>query len=249
CILTYAPDGSLIHSVLHAPGSWHDSTITEPLYNTPNGCWLISDTSFPPKNEQLMRRILAPILNNQLVSAWQAAEWGMHSLQGLFAPIKLPLPANDHQLFIDAHYGGRDIPPPRRVSAGLVGQREQLPTQLHRPGFVLLVNEYTTSSTRRSPSRLTSKQLQTPPGQQGLHPLVSQQEFLPRGDAHNLADLEMITSLICDPSVIPSLISREPREALFWFFLLMGLTSCSWIGNESSKHGLSISNIAVSLRS
>ncbi|KAH9464097.1 hypothetical protein Pst134EB_003634 [Puccinia striiformis f. sp. tritici] len=119
CILTFAPDGSLIHSVLNAPGSWHDSAIAEPLYDrllhdTPDGYRLISDTAFPRKTEQLRSRILAPvkrgdrlpqtprsyaqlkILNDQLVPARQAAEWGMHSLQGLFARIKLPLPANDH---------------------------------------------------------------------------------------------------------------------------------------------------------
>ncbi|KNE90844.1 hypothetical protein PSTG_15712 [Puccinia striiformis f. sp. tritici PST-78] len=119
CILTYAPDGALIHSVLNAPGSWHDSAIAEPLYNkllynTPEGYRVISDTAFPRKTDRLRSRILAPVkrgdrlpqtprsfarlklLNNQLVSARQAAKWGMHSLQGSFARIKLPLPANDH---------------------------------------------------------------------------------------------------------------------------------------------------------
>ncbi|POW02944.1 hypothetical protein PSHT_11895 [Puccinia striiformis] len=96
CILTYAPDGALIHSVLNAPGSWHDSAIAEPLYNkllynTPEGYRVISDTAFPRKTDRLRSRILAPVkrgdrlpqtprsfarlklLNNQLVSARQAA--------------------------------------------------------------------------------------------------------------------------------------------------------------------------------
>ena len=37
------------------------------------------------------------ILNEQLVSACQAAEWGMRAIQGSFARLKLPLPATNHQ--------------------------------------------------------------------------------------------------------------------------------------------------------
>jgi len=37
------------------------------------------------------------VFNQQLVLARQAAEWGMRSLQGSFARLKLPLLANDHQ--------------------------------------------------------------------------------------------------------------------------------------------------------
>ena len=36
------------------------------------------------------------VLNNQLVSARQAAEWGMRAIQGSFSRLKLPLPATDH---------------------------------------------------------------------------------------------------------------------------------------------------------
>ena len=36
-------------------------------------------------------------MNEQLVSARQAAEWGMRAMQGSFARLKLPLPATDHQ--------------------------------------------------------------------------------------------------------------------------------------------------------
>ncbi|KAA1080596.1 hypothetical protein PGT21_014072 [Puccinia graminis f. sp. tritici] len=119
CILAFAPDGTIMHAILNAPGSWHDSTIAEPLYDqllhhTPPGYRVISDTAFPRKSARLQSRILAPVkrgdrlptdaldfarlqlLNEQLVSARQAAEWGMRSIQGSFARLKLPLPASDH---------------------------------------------------------------------------------------------------------------------------------------------------------
>ncbi|OAV94269.1 hypothetical protein PTTG_07434 [Puccinia triticina 1-1 BBBD Race 1] len=113
-----------MYAILNAPGSWHDSAIAGPLYNklldnTPKGFQILSDTAFPRKSEQLQSRILAPakrghrlpsspgsyarlkVLNEQIVKARQAAEWGMHSLQGSFARLKLPLPASDHQFHAD----------------------------------------------------------------------------------------------------------------------------------------------------
>ena len=85
------------------------------MYDTPPGYRLINDTAFPRCTNRLDYRILAPmkrgdcvpdspwtfarqkILNEQLVSARQAAEWGMRALQGSFARLKLPLPATEHQ--------------------------------------------------------------------------------------------------------------------------------------------------------
>jgi len=118
--LTFAPDGTILHAVLNAPGSWHNLHIAEDLYSkllhdTPAGYRVISDTAFPWVTNQLDYRIVAPlkkgnrlpqlpqsyarlkVFNQQLVSARQAAEWGMRSLQGLFSRLKLPLPAKDHQ--------------------------------------------------------------------------------------------------------------------------------------------------------
>ncbi|KNE88809.1 hypothetical protein PSTG_17752 [Puccinia striiformis f. sp. tritici PST-78] len=81
----------------------------------PPGYRIISDTAFPRKSESLQSRVLAPVkrgdrlpetprtfsrmkfLNEQLVSARQAAEWGMRALQGSFARLKLPMPAADHE--------------------------------------------------------------------------------------------------------------------------------------------------------
>ena len=118
-ILTFAPDGTIIHAILNAPGSWHDSNIAERLYSklinqTPPGYRVISDTAFPRCTNRLNYRILAPmkkgdllpkcpvtfawlkLLNEQLVSARQAAEWGMRAVHGSFSRLKLPLPATDH---------------------------------------------------------------------------------------------------------------------------------------------------------
>jgi hypothetical protein len=124
CIVAFAPDGTIMYAILNAPGSWHDAAIAEPLYhvlidNTPPGYRILSDTAFPRKSEMIENRILAPakkgdrlpstprsfsrlkLLNEQVVSARQAAEWGMNSLQGSFARLKLPLPASNHQFRFD----------------------------------------------------------------------------------------------------------------------------------------------------
>ena len=118
-IITFAPDGCILHAVLNAPGSWHDSNIADWLYlkllnDTPVGYQIISDTAFPRRTNRLENRILAPmkkgdwlpssprsylrlkLLNEQLVSARQAAKWGMRSIQGSFGRLKLPLPATNH---------------------------------------------------------------------------------------------------------------------------------------------------------
>ncbi|KAI7943600.1 hypothetical protein MJO28_011128 [Puccinia striiformis f. sp. tritici] len=124
CVLAFAPDGTIMYAILNAPGSWHDAIIAEPLYeqllhHTPPGYRIISDTAFPCKGERLQSRIIAPakrgdrlpqdaqsfarlkMLNDELVSARQAAEWGMRSIQGSFGRLKLPLPASDHQYRAD----------------------------------------------------------------------------------------------------------------------------------------------------
>jgi hypothetical protein len=108
CIFVFAPDGTIIYAILNAPGSWQDLAIAAPLYeellnNTPEGYRILCDTAFPQKTESLQNRILAPVkrgdrlpetprsfsrlklLNDQVVSARQAAEWGMHSIQGSFS--------------------------------------------------------------------------------------------------------------------------------------------------------------------
>jgi hypothetical protein len=85
------------------------------LNDTPPGFRCLADTAFPRCTNRLDYRILAPkkkgdrlptdptefarlkVLNEQVVSARQAAEWGMRSLQGSFSRLKLPLLASDHK--------------------------------------------------------------------------------------------------------------------------------------------------------
>ncbi|OAV94232.1 hypothetical protein PTTG_27076 [Puccinia triticina 1-1 BBBD Race 1] len=72
-------------------------------------------TAFPQRTNRLKYRILAPmkqgdqlptstssfaqlkLLNEEVVSARQAAEWGMRSVKSSFARLKLPSPASDHK--------------------------------------------------------------------------------------------------------------------------------------------------------
>jgi hypothetical protein len=103
-IFVFAPDGSIIHATINAPGSWHDAAVAhvlfaKPLTEIPPGYWIIGDTAFPTSQE-LQGRIHTPpkaSFNDypsdpiecskflrfceQLVSARQAAEWGMRCLQ------------------------------------------------------------------------------------------------------------------------------------------------------------------------
>ncbi|KAH0608266.1 uncharacterized protein H6S33_002318 [Morchella sextelata] len=117
-IFVFAPDGTIIHATINAPGSWHDAAVSRDLFaqlllDTPAGYWIIGDTAFPTSKE-LKDRIKTPPktsfnaypsdidecrrfiqFNEQLVSARQAAEWGMRCLQGSFGRLKLPMPAED----------------------------------------------------------------------------------------------------------------------------------------------------------
>ena len=117
-IFVFAPDGTIIHATINTPGSWHDAVVSRDLFEallhrTPPAYWLIGDTAFPTSKE-LAGRIKTPpkmnfsgypsdpdecrrfiLFNEQLVSARQAAEWGMRCLQGSFGRLKLPMPADD----------------------------------------------------------------------------------------------------------------------------------------------------------
>jgi hypothetical protein len=118
-LFVFAPDGTIIFCTLNSPGSWHDAAIARDLFNhlmskASDGYYLIRDTAFPtarelsglirtppkrnfmhyPDDAAACRRFIA--FNKQLVSARQAAEWGMSCLQGSFGRLKLPLPAEDN---------------------------------------------------------------------------------------------------------------------------------------------------------
>ncbi|GLE03372.1 hypothetical protein PINS_up012262 [Pythium insidiosum] len=126
CVFAFAPNGRIIFASLNAPGSWHDATIARDLYSklldrTPENYFAIADTAFPRNQSRMQGRIKTPIksndklprelhaqgrldelqelmrFNSELVSARQAAEWGMRAFQGSFARLKMPLPADDHE--------------------------------------------------------------------------------------------------------------------------------------------------------
>ncbi|KAE9096748.1 hypothetical protein PF005_g7777 [Phytophthora fragariae] len=122
----FAPVGFfLIWCSVNGPGSWHDAAMARGLYDklvnrTPEGYYAFADTTFPRNRADIEGRIKTPLkstsklpgqlqtqgrireyrelmnFNTQLVSARQAAEWGMRAFQGSFGRLKLPLPANDH---------------------------------------------------------------------------------------------------------------------------------------------------------
>ncbi|ETI33701.1 hypothetical protein F443_19628 [Phytophthora nicotianae P1569] len=123
-VFVFAPDGAILCALLNAPGSWHDAAVAQDLYGkllnkTPGGYFAIADSAFPRSHRGLSSRIKTPLkkrsrqprilqeqglldelevlleINRELVSVRQAAEWGMRSLQGSFARLKLPLPADD----------------------------------------------------------------------------------------------------------------------------------------------------------
>ncbi|KAG8718355.1 hypothetical protein FRC09_012793 [Ceratobasidium sp. 395] len=117
-IFVFAPDGTIIAATLNAPGSWHDARVAHGVYprlinNTPEDHFLIADSAFPRTSQVLRAKIRTPfkanaalpqdpeqraaaiLYSNALVSARQAAEWGMRSLQGAFGRLKVPLDIND----------------------------------------------------------------------------------------------------------------------------------------------------------
>ncbi|RDX41858.1 hypothetical protein OH76DRAFT_1458999 [Lentinus brumalis] len=115
-VLTFSPEGVLIHAVLNAPGSWHDAKVAHDLYDllldgaTPPGFYLVADTAFPRSTPAIRARIRTAVkssdklptdpaerrkvaaVSRQLLSYRQSAEWGMRQLQGAFGRMRVPLP-------------------------------------------------------------------------------------------------------------------------------------------------------------
>ncbi|KAG8692089.1 hypothetical protein FRC08_010022 [Ceratobasidium sp. 394] len=117
-ILVFAPDGTIIAATLNAPGSWHDARVAQEVFtklvrSTPDDRFLIADSAFPRTSPIIRARIRTPFkrdavlpanpeereaaikYSNALVSARQAAEWGMRSIQGSFGRLRVPLNIND----------------------------------------------------------------------------------------------------------------------------------------------------------
>jgi len=113
-VFCFAADGTIAYCVLNAPGSWHDSAVAQALYTviadrTPADLYVAADTAFPvgaavrgclrtplkkgtrlPQDPAARARAIA--FDTQLVSARQAAEWGMRALQSGFQILRRPLP-------------------------------------------------------------------------------------------------------------------------------------------------------------
>jgi hypothetical protein len=116
-VLVFAPDGCIIWACYNYPGSWHDAHLARPLYErlldpsrTPPNLALVADTAFPRSGALQTKIITPPKVAEQeqvdaavlqsghasspeaIVRARQAVEWGMHSLQSVFARLGIPLP-------------------------------------------------------------------------------------------------------------------------------------------------------------
>jgi hypothetical protein len=117
-IFAFGVDGTIMYCMVNTPGSWHDAVIVQDLYHhlldcTPEPYYIVSNTTFP-SNNALVTKIKKPLkqdfynwpqdpleraklfwFNRHLVSCRQAAEWGMHSLQGSFGQLHIPIPSDD----------------------------------------------------------------------------------------------------------------------------------------------------------
>jgi hypothetical protein len=99
---------------MNAPGSWHDSRLAHQIYaslqdHTPPTYYIMADTAFLRGTNNIHGRICVPLkqgqrlqgsvaeidkcmaFNCELLSYWQTAEWGMHSLQGAFGRLCVSL--------------------------------------------------------------------------------------------------------------------------------------------------------------
>jgi hypothetical protein len=108
--------GEIIGCRTNCPGSWHDARVAESIYTkleekTPEGYFLISDTAFPALAGKIKKPLRAGrtlrgtqaqidelvAFDHQLLSARQAVEWGMRTIQGSFGRLRLPLPADQDE--------------------------------------------------------------------------------------------------------------------------------------------------------
>ncbi|KAF8825653.1 hypothetical protein HHX47_DHR6000194 [Lentinula edodes] len=119
-VLVFSPKGTIIDTVLNAPGSWHDAHTARPIFehldsSVPDGFYLVSDTAFPRGPQSIKGRTRAPLkggeqipanvaeqehllsFNRQLLSFRQTAEWGMRIMQGSFGRLRVPLDINSDE--------------------------------------------------------------------------------------------------------------------------------------------------------
>jgi len=109
-VLIFTPDGCICAATYNCPGSWHDSAVAVPIYETFNDSGftpppfrVIADSAFIASDRcvtclTLPQRARASVqslrMNANVVAARQAAEWGMHTLQSVFNRLTLPLPCD-----------------------------------------------------------------------------------------------------------------------------------------------------------
>jgi DDE superfamily endonuclease len=105
-LLIFGIDGKIIHCVLNAPGSVHDSTLAEwgGFYESMQNIYLecggkcCMDSAFASQDNPSIIKSSDSIhtgdgerdvlINREAISLRQAAEWGMHAIQSAFPRIK-----------------------------------------------------------------------------------------------------------------------------------------------------------------
>ncbi|KAG2068255.1 hypothetical protein BDR04DRAFT_1129300 [Suillus decipiens] len=86
----------IISAILNAPGSWHNSHTSHPVYaqlhqKTPDGYYLIADSVFLHGISAISGKIQAPLKSDAILQA----KWGMQMMQGSFGRLHVPLDVND----------------------------------------------------------------------------------------------------------------------------------------------------------
>ncbi|CAE6417110.1 unnamed protein product [Rhizoctonia solani] len=117
-VIVFSPNGTIMSAVINAPGSWHDSNVACQIYTllrekTPNGFFLLADSAFPRLGAGDAQKIKVPLKKNavlpgdnqemrrkkqesrEVITARQAVEWGMRSIQGCFSRLYMPLDAHN----------------------------------------------------------------------------------------------------------------------------------------------------------
>ncbi|QRV84687.1 DDE superfamily endonuclease [Ceratobasidium sp. AG-Ba] len=152
--------GMIVAATINAPGSWHDVRVANLdiyrllLENTPEGFFVIADSAFKSRDEELSKKIHTPLKANSIfenltdeqvaaewaysadiTSARQAVEWGMRAIQGCFARLRVPLDANDKLARRHLIESSWDQPDPYGVHPGLDQQQARLFGRLHATLF------------------------------------------------------------------------------------------------------------------
>jgi len=111
--------GEIIACRTNCPGSWHDSQVTQGIYDkldteTPVGFNIVADSAFPRGYDCIVGKIHVPLkageklpldassrqhvmaYSRAILSYRQTAEWGMREIQGRFGRLRMPLEIGDN---------------------------------------------------------------------------------------------------------------------------------------------------------